>query len=150
MAFALVAYHARGVDVAGPSYKRGIQQVVLDITATAADVDLDVGDDSGTFWTEALADSTYGTLATKALASLQRIVAQSAALVAVDSQQLIDRVQSATAGSNGEFALAVENTRPNITVNAGDGETAWKLILTYELNNYAVPEIQSFGSVSVN
>jgi cytochrome c551/c552 len=150
MAFALVAYHARGVDVVGPSYKRGIQQVVLDITATANDVDLDIGDDSGTFWTAALANATYGALATKALASLQRIVAQSAALVAVSSEQLLDRVQTAAAGGNGEFALAIQNTRPNITVNAADGETAWKVILTYELDNYAFPEIQSLGSPSVN
>lgn len=150
MAFALVAYHARGVDIQGPSYKRGIQQVVLDITATTADVDLDIGDDSGTFWTDCLADSTYGTLAEKAQESLQRIVAQSAALLGVQSEQLIDRVQVGTVSGAGEFELAVENTRPNIAVNAADGEESWKIVLTYELNNYSFPEIASYGATSVN
>lgn len=91
MAFALTKFSARGIDIAGPSYKRGIQQVVLDITGTSADIDLDLGDDSGTFWTAAQANGTYGALATKALEILKKIVAQSVALVGVDSQQLATR-----------------------------------------------------------
>lgn len=91
MAFALTKFSARGIDIAGPSYKRGIQQIVLDITGTSADVDLDLGDDSGTFWTAAKANGTYGALATKSLEILKKIVAQSVALVGVDSQQLSTR-----------------------------------------------------------
>lgn len=149
MAFALVAYHARCVEIASTSYKRGIQQVVLDITALATDVDLDIGDDSGTFWTAAIADATYGTLATNALASLQRIVGQAAALVGVASEQLIDRVQIGSLTGAGQYTLAVQDVRPNIAVDAADGETAWKLILTYEMDNFISPETASFGAQSV-
>jgi hypothetical protein len=117
----------------------------MDITAAAADVDLDVGDDSGTFWTAAQADSTYGALATKALAVLQDIVSVSAALVAVKSEQLIDRIQIASVSGAGEYSLAVVNTRPNIAFNAADGETSIKLILEYELDDEQYPIVASYG-----
>jgi hypothetical protein len=150
MAFSLIAFHARGVDIAGPSYKRGIQQVVMDVVATAADVDMDIGDDSGTFWTDCLANATYGALATQALSALQGIVAQSAALISVQSEQLIDRVQVGTPSGADEYSLAIQDMRPNIAVNAADGELAWKLVLTYELNNFIYPVNQSYGEQSVN
>ena len=149
MAFALVAFRARQVDIASPSLKRGIQQVVLDITAAATDVDMDIGDDSGTFWTACLADATYGELAEQALDILQRIVAQAAAFVGCASQQLIDRVQVASLSGAGEFTLAVQNTRPNLAFSAADGETAWKLILTYEMDNGIQPMYASLGAESV-
>lgn len=149
MSFALVAFHARGVEITSPSNKRGIQQVVLDITATANDVDLDVGDDGGTFWTAAIADSTYGELATQALDILQAIVAQSAAFVGCASQQLIDRVQVAALTGAGQYTLAVVNSRPNIAVDAADGETSWKLILTYEMDNFIQPTYASLGAQDV-
>lgn len=149
MAFALVGFHARGVEVTSPSLKRGIQQVVLDITAAATDVDMDIGDDSGTFWTACIADSTYGSLASSALTVLQAIVAQSAAFVGCASEQLIDRVQVASLTGAGEFTLAVQNSRPNLAFNAADGETSWKLILTYELDNFIQPTYSSLGAESV-
>lgn len=144
MAFKLTGFHARGVDVAGPSYKRGIQQVVLTIEATAADVDLDVGDDSGTFWTAAEADSTYGSLATKAKTILNNIVDQASKLVAVKSQELLDRVQVGTVSGAGEYSVAVQDKRPNIAFNAADGETAITLILEYELNDSIYPVVASY------
>lgn len=145
MAFALTKFSARGIDIAGPSYKRGIQQVVLDITATTADVDLDLGDDAGTFWAAAIANATYGALATKALAVLQVIVAQSSALVAVKSAQLLDRVQIGTVAGAGEYSLAVVNVRPNIAFNAADGEEAIKIVLEYELNDNIYPVVATYG-----
>lgn len=113
MAFALTKYEARSLDIASPTYKRGIQQVVLDITGTSADVDLDLGDDSGTFWTAAQANTTYGELAKKALASLKRIVDQAQALVSVESQELLTKNQivaldsSASVGGNVTETLTV-------------------------------------------
>ncbi len=149
MSFALVAFHARGVEITSPSNKRGIQQVVLDITAAATDVDLDIGDDSGTFWTAALADSTYGSLAASALDVLQAIVAQSAAFVGCASEQLIDRQQVLTLTADGQYILEVQDSRPNITCRASNGETSWKLILTYELDNFIQPIYASLGAQSV-
>lgn len=149
MSFALVAFHARGVEITSPSNKRGIQQVVLDITATANDVDLDIGDDGGTFWTAAIADATYGDLATEALEILQSIVAQSAAFMSCSSQQMIDRVQVASLTTTGQYTLAVQDSRPNIAVDAADGETSWKLILTYEMDNFIQPIYASLGAQDV-
>lgn len=147
MAFALTGYAARGIDIAGPSYKRGIQQVVFKITALATDVDLDIGDSAGTFWTAAAADSTYGSLAAKALLSLTRIAAQSSNLLAIKSPQLLKRVQSAAVGNNGEFAVSIDVLGPDILFKASDGETALYVVLDYELNDSARPEIMSLGSL---
>jgi hypothetical protein len=145
MAFALTKFEARSIDIASVTYKRGIQQVVLDITGTTADVDLDIGDYSGTFWTAAVANATYGTLASNSLTVLQQIVAQAAALVEVSSQQLLDRVQVASLTTSGQFSLAIQNTLPNLEFNAADGETAYKIILTFELNNYIFPIVAQYG-----
>lgn len=145
MAFALTKYEARSVDIASTTYKRGIQEVCLTITGTAADVDLDIGDNSGTFWTDAQADATYGSLATNALQSLQRIVSHAQALVAVMSQQLLDRVQVASLTTTGQYTLAIQNTRPNLAFDAADGETAYYIILRYELNQSQFPEIALYG-----
>ncbi len=143
MAFALTGYVARGTDISGPNFKKGTQQVVIRATGTSADVDLDIGDAAGTFWTAAIADTTYGALATKALLSLQRVAAQSVANVAVSSNQLIDRVQVASLTTTGQFTLANDVIGPNIAFNAGDGETAYYIILDYELNDRVFPEILS-------
>lgn len=215
MAFALTKYEARSLDIASPTYKRGIQQVVLDITGTSADVDLDLGDDSGTFWTAAKANTTYGELASKALTNLQKIVSQAQALVSYESQELMgksqvmaldsaasvggsatetltvtgllttDRILGATivedganaayiqkaaktCATNGQYVVtfstdpgagaevrvslvrspvdvSIQNMRPNFALAAGTGLTSYKVILTYELNNYVYPEIALYG-----
>lgn len=146
MAFALTGYFARSVEISSSSYKRGIQQVVLNITGAATDVDLDIGDAAGTFWTAAVADGTYGTLASNALTSLTAIAGQSAALVAVESEQLIDRVQVASLTTTGQYSLAIDAIGPNIAFNAADGELAYKIILVWELNDYIMPVTASYGS----
>lgn len=145
MAFALTRYSARGLNITSPVYKQGVQEVVLGITGTAADVDLDIGDDGGTFWTDAEANTTYGELATNALASLKRIVGNSEALQAVQSQQLLDRIQIATPAGAGEFSLAIQDKRPNIAFFAGDGETSYLIVLRYELNQAAPIEFAQYG-----
>lgn len=139
MAFALTAFEARTVDIKSVSYKKGIQQVVFDISGTTADVDLDIGDFAGTFWTAAQANVTYGSLAVGALEVLQKIVAQASALSAVESQQLIDRVQVAALSGAGQYTLAVQNLLPNIAFDAADGETSYKIIVDLEMNNSVFP-----------
>ena len=146
MSFALVGFQARSLEVSSPSKVKAVQQVVMNITAAATDVDLDIGDASGTFWTDALADGTYGDLASSALTSLTEIAGQSSALVAVQSEQLIDRVQSAAAGNAGEYALAIDAIGPNITFHAADGDTAYKIILVWELDAGIGPITASYGS----
>lgn len=146
MAFALTGSVARGIDIAGPNFKRGIQQVTLRITGLAANVDLDIGDQTGNFWTQAQADGTYGTLATKVLNNVfVPLASQVTALLAVKSPQLLDRVQVATLAANGEYTLAVDALGPNIAVFAGDGETSfWYIVLEWELNDNIPPIVASY------
>lgn len=148
MAFALTSFFSRSVAIASPSAKRGIQQVVINATGLVSDVDLDIGDASGTFWTAAKANTTYGTLATNALTTLQKISGISLALVDVSSAQLLDRVQVATPAAAGDYALAIGSIGPNISFFAGDGETSYKIILTYELKDTQFPIVSSYGTDS--
>jgi len=78
--FALTKYQAYGVLISSPVRKRAVQRVVLTYTAVNTDTDLDIGDDSGTFWTAAKADATYGAMATNALSHIQKIVANADSL----------------------------------------------------------------------
>lgn len=144
MAFSLRRFDASGIDVGG-SVRRRLQRAAFTIVATTADVDLDIGDDSGTFWTAAVADATYGVLASNVLAWLQALDDNVAALLDVQSPQLLDRVQTAAASGNGEFARAIQNHRPNITVNAADGETSWFIECIWELADNIPPQNQSYG-----
>lgn len=144
MAFALTAYEARAIDIGTTTFKRGIQQVVFDITGTTADVDLDIGDSAGTFWVAAQANATYGTLAASALASLTRIAGQST-WMSWQSPQLADRVQVASLTTTGQYSLATDTLGPDFAFNAANGETSYKIILTYEMNNFIFPEVLALG-----
>jgi hypothetical protein len=144
MAFSLTAFQARSLEIQSPSYKKGIQQAVLTITGTAADVDLDVGDVSGTFWTAALANTTYGTLASKALDILTKISDQSVSCLGWKCQQLMVKVQSAAAGSAGEYAVSYGTIAPNFAIHTGEGSTAYYLVLEYEMANVSFPIIANY------
>lgn len=144
MAFALIKFHAEGVELTGAVRAR-LQRAVFHITATAADVALDLGNDAGTFWTAAIANATYGQLATNASAFLQVLDDNVAGLLRVNSPQLIDRIQTAAAGGNGEYAVAIQNQRPNITVNAADGETAWLVECVWQLSDNIAPMFATYG-----
>lgn len=141
MAFGLSGFKAHGIDVAGPSRKLGIQRLCFTITGTAADVDLDLGDFSGTFWTAVGA----ATLGANVKETVQRIVAQAQAFLAVKSPELADRIQIATPAGNGEFSLALQNSLPNIAVFAGDGETAWYVVVELELNDGIMPVFEEYS-----
>lgn len=147
MAFALTGFASYGVNVVGPSQKRGIQRATLYITGLVTDVDLDLGDDSGTFWTEAQANSTYGELATKSLDVLNKIEDRSTAVIAVKSQQLIDRLQAAAAAGT-SYVLTTQGKRPNIEFAAGQGETAYQIDIEWLLNNFQFPLVSSFGTIT--
>lgn len=147
MAFALTGFVSYGINIVGPSQKRGIQRATLTITALATDVDLDLGDDSGTFWTEAQANSTYGQLATKALDVLSKIEDQAASLISVRSEQLLDRIQAAAAAGTA-YVLTVQNKRPNLLFDAANGETSWSIDLEWIMQNFQFPVVSSFGAIT--
>lgn len=71
--FSLTKYNAYGFVIDSDVRKRAVQRMTLHITAANTDTDLDIGDDTGTFWTAVQADTTYGALGGKALATIQAI-----------------------------------------------------------------------------
>lgn len=70
MAFALTAFVADGQEMDEAVTKRFRQRAVFTITAANTDVDLDIGDYSGTFWT-AVGGSTVGAKALLAIKDIQ-------------------------------------------------------------------------------
>jgi len=144
MAFALTKFMAYGVDIAGPSKRRGIQRATLTITATVNDVALDFSADGGTFWTAARADATYGALATKALDILNQIEDQAVGLMNIESEQLLDRLQAAAAAGT-SYTVAINGHRPDITCAAANGETAWVFDFEWILNDGIFPVIATYG-----
>jgi hypothetical protein len=145
MAFSLTKLRAWGNKIQTATPLRGEQVVELTIAAAATDVDLDIGDDSGTFWTAALANATYGDIAAAAQTKLQEIVANVLQLTAVESAVLLGytRVKAATATT--EYDLSVQNDRPNITFVAASAPTALVLQLRWTLDDGQFPVAASIG-----
>lgn len=144
MAFALTKFEARGIEIKTPSKKRGVQELCFTISALAADVDLDIGDYAGTFWTAAVANASTGALAAAVLAILQAHDDNVAALLAVQSEQLIDRIQAAAAAGTA-YVLTVGNKLPIILCDAANGETSWYIVVRQELNDGIFPVSASYG-----
>lgn len=136
MTFALSAAYAYPELISSPTAKRrGNQIIELLITGASADVDLDIGDLSGTFWT-AVGSSAPGAAVLAALTSLYPQFS-SAGCIAIESIQLLDRVQVASLTTSGQFSVAINSTTklPEIAVNAADGETSWQIRLVCWLND---------------
>lgn len=145
MAFALTSYQAAAVEFKGPGPRHGLQHVILTVTGTVDDVDFDIGTDAGTFWTAALADTTYGALATDALAHLQTIIANSDGLSSVYCPQIEASGIRAAAASTPAYALGHENSRPNYTFDTGAGLTAYTVHLQYLLKVNILPVAVCYG-----
>lgn len=145
MAFALTSYQADAIKYMGASQRRAIQTVVLTITGTTSDIDLDIGDDDGTFWTDAVADSTYGDIATSALSSLQRIVAQASAVARIYSPEIESSGVRAAAASGTAYTLVHEDKRPDWAFASGQGLTSYTVYIDYLLNVNTLPVAESYG-----
>jgi hypothetical protein len=145
MSFALTYFEAEHVKLAGPGPRWGIQAVQMTVTGLAADVDLDIGDDAGTFWTAAIADATYGDLATSALASLKKILAQGT-VSKVYSPEIDSGFRRAAAAGAGVYAFALQDKRPNWTFNAAEGLTSYTIFIEYYLNQNILPVAESYGT----
>ena len=74
MSLQLTAVEAFGQEVDEPGTSRFQQTLILYTAGLNTDTAYDFGNLSGTFWTQALADSTYGTIAATALKVLQTII----------------------------------------------------------------------------
>src|SRR5690606_10361317 len=134
MAFALDSFFADGYRYMGPGPVRSTQRVCFQISATAADVELDIGDFSGTFWTDALADSTTGSMAAQVLEQLQRIVDKCSSTVNVFSPQLFAIPVAAAAGAGVmEQSISPTTLLPSYEFDAGEGLTAYTVYVELEV-----------------
>jgi hypothetical protein len=138
MAFALTSFWADSVRYQGPGPYRAEQKLKFTITGTTADVDLDIGDFSGTFWTAAIADATYGDAAVTALEAVQKIVAQATNVSKVYTPELQARIQAAAA-SGTAYSLALQNFLPNYTFDAANGATAYTVQVDLQLLSGILP-----------
>lgn len=145
MAFALTSMTTWAEPIQTASNYRGAQVIQMTITGADTDTAADIGDFGGTFWTDALADSTYGGIATAALAQLELIAAQAQSLIDLRSETLIayTRVKSVTATT--EYSVAVENHLPKVTFVSGSAPTAWTIEIVQRPNEFVFPVALSIG-----
>ncbi len=141
MAFALTKAEFRSLEYQNVSFKRGIQEVRLTVTGANTDIDLDIGDIAGTFWTAALLDATYGTMATLVLAQLEAVVASSAFFrqLICPVLQCSAYIQAASAPGATQYSLTTDTYGPDILLASGTAPTAYDIILQYELAAGAFP-----------
>lgn len=134
MAFALTGYRLMAVQTDKAVSPRFLQFVELDITATAADVALDLNNPAGTFWTAALANGTYGATATAALASLNNVVIGARALLWDSATFILNRARAAS-DAVGVYTKTYSATEkvPAYALHAGEGQTADTIVLCYEM-----------------
>ncbi len=136
MAFALTAAYAYPELISAPTAtRRGNQVIEIEYTAAATDVDLDIGDLGGTFWTAAGA-STQGAGVLAAITALYPQFSVGGC-IAIQSDQLLPKVQSAAAGSAGEYAVAINSTTllPEITFHTAEGPLVGQVRMICRLNN---------------
>jgi hypothetical protein len=145
MAFALTSFFADGNPYCGPGVEKAVQRVILTATGTTADIDLDIGDDTGTFWTAALANGTYGTMATSALDILQKIISQSTTWQAVYSPEIDASGVRAAAASGTAYTLTFQNSRPNYLFDTAQGLTAYTIVIDYLLKPTIPPTVIAFN-----
>jgi hypothetical protein len=133
MAYSITKFRSLGIRLEGPARTHATQYVAMDITGLAADVALDVsGITAGalsTFWTQATADATYGSLASSALEVIRSINGLGGPLNQVKAEQLIPRIQVAAAPATTQYILGVTNHLPVLTFAAANGPTTLNLVL---------------------
>lgn len=134
MAFALTSFVADSMRFAGTVPYRAKQLYVFTITGTTADVTLDLGLSTGTFWTAAVADATYGQLATNVLADIKRLKANYKAVSQIYVPELAARLQAAAA-SGTSYTLSIDSdlTLPDYTFAANNGATSYTVFVEYLL-----------------
>lgn len=147
MAFALTSFFADGVRFMGPGPVRATQKYTFGITAAASDVTLDIGDVTGTFWTAAEADSTYGEMATQVLAQVERLYSQYQAVSDLFTPELASFTQVLSLSATGTYTLAIDSTYklPNYTFHTSGGATAYTVFVEYLMEPNMLPVNLSYN-----
>lgn len=148
MAFAVTKFNAYGVLNANATQKRGIQRVELTITGANTDTAYDLGTTAGTFWTSAVADATYGGVATAARTFiLTTLNGQVASTIGIRSQQLLARLQAAAA-SGTSYTLSVASVTtpvPELAFASGSAPTSGVYVIEWLLADNTEPLTATYG-----
>lgn len=148
MAFALTSFFADGVRFMGPGPLAATQSYRFTVTAAATDVDLDFGDATGTFWTAAQADSTYGAMATQVLSQVDRLVSQYSSVKSIYLPELIDRMQVPSSPTGTQYVsdgINADTLLPSYTFGASGGDTTYVLSVDYYLKPTLLPANLSYN-----
>ncbi len=150
MAFALTSCFADSTRFQGTGLQRATQKVVLTATGAITDVALDIGNYSGTFWTAALADATYGTLASQVKDFLQKVTAQAHCLAAPAYIAELDYdpdIIRGTTASGDVYVYNIDSTTllPIYTFAASEGQLTYNIFLSYQLKVNMYPLVASFN-----
>lgn len=136
MAFALTEYKAYGMDISEPVQKRALQVFECTITATAADVDLDIGDVAGTAWT-AIDNNAIGLAAKTAfseiLGKVSRLV--QASCPEIDNAFLPVYGDATPATASVGRVNNTAKTCPEYVFAAGEGLTSYNFVFIWTLKN---------------
>jgi hypothetical protein len=140
MAFALTSFTADGIRYMGPGPYKAVQRYILTITGTTSDVDLDIGDLTGTFWTAAQADATYGAMATAVLAVLTANYPNYQAVENIFVPEIWARANAAAA-SGTVYVRSINSTTllPEFTFAASNGATGYTVCVDYILKDGYLP-----------
>lgn len=139
MAFALTKFKAYGLRAEGDVRPHAQQVMSFTFTAANTDVTYDLGTSAGTFWTSAVADATYGSLAgaarTLLLTTLPGNLPNTALMHIAGAYPLSTFAKVASAPSGNQYTLSVTSNMPTITFVSGSAPTAWVLTLTWILHD---------------
>jgi hypothetical protein len=138
MAFGLSAINAYGVEVHQFSTKKFVQVLEMDITGTASDVALDIGNPACTFWT-AVADQD----AEDAVAQIFKKVSKHLSLSVPQLLAKVPVASGATLATTQYKVASPQNTSFAITIYAGEGLTAYSLAMSWTLKDGEFPVVYS-------
>lgn len=147
MTFALTSFFADGVRFSGPGPIRATQQYTFGITAAVSDVDLDLGDVTGTFWTAAQANATYGEMALQVLTQIERLYAQYSSVRDIFTPDLYNRIQVPSSPTGTQYSAEIDATYllPNYTFATTGGSTAYTVHVEYMLDPNILPTNLSYN-----
>jgi hypothetical protein len=147
MAFAVTKFLSYGLEIPDPVPRRCVQRVEMTVTSLAADVAWDIGASAGTFWSAAVADVTYGGIATQALAALKLIGANALVFDRIGGTILNSDYQPGPLATGSVYTFSIgTNGCPTITfdVACGPGGTVY-LIMEWEMNEGVAPLTANLG-----
>lgn len=136
MAFGLTSIKAYGIETAEATRSKYLQVLEMEITGTSADVALDIGNTSGTFWGD-VSDAT-------AAAVIDDIYGKVEKHISLSVPELLAKTQILSGGTvaTTEYKVASpESTSFAITIFAAEGLTAYNLCMVWSLKDDHLPVV---------